>query len=32
MEFIYKNLIEDELNELELSLNDSISSEIKLAT
>ena len=32
MEFIYKNLIEDELNELELSLSNSISSEIKLAT
>ena len=32
MDFIYKKLIEDELKELELSLNDSISSDIQLAT
>lgn len=32
MDFIYKKLIEDELRELELSLNDSISSDIQLAT
>ena len=32
MDFIYKKLIEDELKELELSLNGSISSDIQLAT
>ena len=32
MELIYKNLISDELEELESILNESVSSEIELAT